>query len=208
MKFYISNYHYINEESPDLSFLPAMARRKLTLLDKVSLAVMNKAYEAYKAFDCSEPQLVFASQYGELDRLDKIISQYLEDNEVSPAAFSASVHNSVVGQFCLLKGIKKSYNALASAENTFSAGLLESFLSVKEGNDVLYCYADAYKAVKACAMLISLNKNENSIKVSLSNVNCVGLCCDEFWAFKEFCENKKDRFTSLDNLFSLSRGNE
>lgn len=163
MKFYISNFHYINEDSLDLSFLPVLARRKLSKLDRISLCAMNSAFESYTG---EEPMLVFASQYGELERLDKIIEQYLEDNEVSPAAFSSSVHNSVVGMFSLLKKIKKSYNSVAADKNTFSAGLLEAVLSA--GNDnVLYCYADSYEKSQAFSCIISKKISEAAVECEL-----------------------------------------
>lgn len=203
--FYITNISFVDEQNIDVSFLPPMARRKLSLVDKAALCAMNKVYNPQL---CAEPEIIFASQYGELDRLDKIILQYQEDNEVSPFTFSTSVHNCIAGQFSLLHGIKKSYNALASGENTFSAGLLESFLAVKEGSEVLYCFADAYKAVKACALIISNKSDNGSIKVSLAQPGNKCPSEDEFFDFKEFWENKKDVFTSFDKLFSVCRGNK
>ena len=61
-------------------------------------------------------KIVFASRYGELDRLKKLVYQYTQENEVSPATFSGSVHNSAVGQFSLLNRITKSYNSISAEE--------------------------------------------------------------------------------------------
>lgn len=47
--------------------------------------------------------LVFASRYGELERVVKLIKQKQEENEISPAGFSFSVHNSTIGLFSLIK---------------------------------------------------------------------------------------------------------
>ncbi len=201
--FYISNINFADESNIDVSFLPPMARRKLSQIDKAALCVMNSTFNQS---ECKEPVIIFSSQYGELDRLDKIISQYQEDNEVSPFTFSTSVHNSIVGQFSLLNGIKKSYNALASGDNSLSIGLLESYMSASDENDVLYCYADAYKEVKACALCVSLKPSDGAIKVLLKQNDCEKTSADEFLDFKGFCENKVNSFASYDGLFSVFRG--
>lgn len=199
MKFYISNFYYVNEEFVDVSFLPPMARRKLSLLDKLSLCALNQAYQG------GDIKLVFASRYGELDRLNKIISQYLDDNEVSPAAFSASVHNSVIGQFSLLKNIKKSYNSLASGENTFSAGLLEAFLSADENDDVLFCYADSYEKNEAAACIISKKLHPDSICCEYLSDNIELSAKSETENFLEFVSKNKDYFAASDGLYALVR---
>ena len=205
--FYISNINFIDGQNAesliDLSFMPPMARRKLSLVDKAALSVMHKAYNG------NEAEIVFASQYGELDRLDKIISQYQEDNEVSPFTFSTSVHNCVAGQFSLLNKIKKSYNALAAGENTFSAGLLESLMCAQKGCEVLYCFADSYKKLEACGCLISATPTKDSLKIELGTSTCA-VAIDggnEFENFKSFCENQTDSFLSNDKVFCIVRSN-
>ena len=203
--FYISNIYFLDgqnaQEKIDLSFLPPMSRRKLSLVDKAALSVMNTAYTG------GDVEIVFASQYGELDRLDKIISQYQQDNEVSPFTFSTSVHNCIAGQFSLLNGIKKSYNALASDENTFSIGFLDSIVRLNEDNDVLYCYADAYDDVAASAMLLSKKPKEGSIKVEfLQEQTVFAGTDDEFEEFQNFIAGEKSYFSSIDGLFSVRKG--
>lgn len=74
-----------------------MARRKLTSVDKTALCIMNECFSSLDEKN-RNIKIVFTSQYGELDNLNKLIKQYTEENEVSPATFSGSVHNSAVGQ--------------------------------------------------------------------------------------------------------------
>lgn len=203
--FYISNINFLDgqnaQEKIDLSFLPPMSRRKLSLVDKAALSVMNTAYTG------GDVEIVFASQYGELDRLDKIISQYQQDNEVSPFTFSTSVHNCIAGQFSLLNGIKKSYNALAAGKNTFSAGLLESFMrSQNYGTDVLFCFADAYKETIAGAFIVSQKYSSGALKLVLSaeqKQNCADE--NEYFLFKDFCNGEVNQFFSSDGVFSVVR---
>lgn len=118
-----------------------MARRKLTSVDKTALCIMNECFSSLDEKN-RNIKIVFASQYGELDNLNKLIKQYTEENEVSPATFSGSVHNSAVGQFSLLNKITKSYNSVSAEDVTFGAGLTEAVLSADD-DYVLYCFCDA-----------------------------------------------------------------
>lgn len=201
--FYISNINFVDGEDAidklDLSFIPAMSRRKLSKVDKLALSVMQSAYNG------GDIEIVFASQYGELDRLNKIISQYQQDNEVSPITFGGSVHNSVAGQFSLLNKIYKAYNALASGENTFSIGLLESFMCAKKG-EVLFCFADSYKEIIACAFLVSEVNRDGSLKLFLNTGNsALQPSKNEFYDFKRLIEGYSDSFVSNDSLFTVTR---
>lgn len=204
MKFNLVNSIYIDEENVDVSFIPPMVRRKLTLLDKVALCAMNKVCQS------SENLLVFASRYGEFDRLNKLISQYQLENEVSPTVFSSSVHNNIVGQFSLLKGITKSYNAIGAGDNTFSAGLLESIVSCSMKQDVLFCYADVNTKTEAFACVVSLNECANSLSFVLEKqsdcvfVNQVEEC--ELVSFKKFLAKEVKTFVARDGLFTVLNG--
>ncbi len=141
MKFCIQTYCTKDAKSTDVSFLHPMARRKLTSVDKTALCIMNECFSSLDEKN-RNIKIVFASQYGELDNLNKLIKQYTEENEVSPATFSGSVHNSAVGQFSLLNKITKSYNSVSAEDVTFGAGLTEAVLSADD-DYVLYCFCDA-----------------------------------------------------------------
>ena len=121
-------------KTADVNFLPPLIRRKLSNLDKYALTAMDKVYSE----DVEE--IIFASRLGESDRLNKIISQYKEMNEVSPTQFSASVHNYPVGFFTLYKKINIPYFALSAGEKTFQNGFLEAVIS--NYNDVMFVYAE------------------------------------------------------------------
>lgn len=148
MKFSIKKFVIKTAENTEVSFLPPMARRKLSTLDKTALCVMNELFESIPQ-EKRNLKIVFASRYGELDRLKKLVAQYTRENEVSPATFSGSVHNSAAGQFSLLNKITESYNSVSAEKDTFSAGLIEAVLTAKEGCDVLFCCCDAVEAENA-----------------------------------------------------------
>ena len=180
LEFYIKNYVIKTAKTANVEFLPAMSRRKLSSLDKIALCVMNECFAGLNG-DERNLNIVFASRYGELDRLKKLVAQYTGENEVSPAAFSGSVHNSAVGQFSLINKITKSYNSVSAEENTFSAGMIEAVFSAKKG-DVLYCYCDAvdFESAIGFGCLISPNSEPNAVlkggklyKLALEGEKCL-----------------------------------
>lgn len=153
MKFNIEKISYRKFDEIDLSFLPSMLKRKLSNLDRLAINTMNDCYK-------EGVKIVFASRFGELDRLKTLVKQHNLENEVSPSYFSSSVHNSSIGQFTLFKTIKEGYNSISAGEHTFSTGLIEAILSLEK--DVLYCYADFEETHNLnYSISILLTKGEN-----------------------------------------------
>lgn len=155
--FYVKDFCYLKtEDEIELSFIPALMRRKLSKIDKFALSSMKQVYTK------NIEEIVFASKSGEVERLDKIIQQYQELDEVSPAQFSGSVHNYPVGFFCLLNKINIPYYALSSGSETFQSGLVKSVLSDK--NNVLLTYADDF------SFSAYISKTEGKVKLELEKV--------------------------------------
>lgn len=180
IEFYVRNFEYlINPENVDLDFIPPLARRRMSIIDKAVLSVMNKCMSEDIEY------IVFSSAHGQCERLFRIIEQYSSLKEVSPALFSGSVHNYSVGLFLLNSQNSIPYNAICSGGNSISAGILASLIS--NYNNVLFCYADY-----ACDNLVSfaLNISKIPIKYPKYSINT----------------NKKlylkDNFTDYINLFN------
>lgn len=205
IEFFITKFAYKTEETTDVSFISPMARRKLSQLDKTSLCVLNEC------FNNDDTKLVFASQFGELDRLKKLVTQYTNENEVSPATFSASVHNAAIGQFSLLNKINKSYNSISAEEHTFSAGLIEAVLSAKN-EDILYCYCDSNKITEGFACIITMKPNLLTKKLELEILDTpVEKYTDtenEIQNFLNFLNNNHPEFVSKNGIYKFSRGHQ
>lgn len=170
--FYIKKFSIINDsEDANISTIPPLVRRKLSQLDKIAISTM------LEIGNCELKEIVFASKVGEISRLDNIIEQYTELNEVSPAQFSASVHNYLVGFFTNLKKLNIPYSAISSGEHSLSAGLVKSVLSLN--TEVLFTYVDDV----AVSCLIS--KESGDIKCEFVKKNCE-YAKDEFQEFKSF----------------------
>lgn len=151
LEFYIKKISHSTGENIELSQIPMMMRRKLSPVGKIALSTILKCYEN------EDVKLVYASRYGELEHVVKLIKQEHEDNEISPAGFSFSVHNSTIGLFSLINNMHSSYNSIAAGEDSFSAGLLDAVL---EREKVLFCYAESVDRYESISMLIDYEEGE------------------------------------------------
>lgn len=135
--------------SPDVSFMPMMVRRRLSLVERAALHV------AWNVFGCAETDgalvpspgevpVVFASRWGEVGTTLKLMRQMHQEGEMSPAAFSSSVHNAAPGAWSLFTKNTARYTAIAARERTYEMGLLEAEAQLAAGpyETVLYVYAE------------------------------------------------------------------
>ncbi len=182
--FYIKDFCYIKDENAlDVSFVPPLVRRKLSLLDKTVLMLADKM------FNPNIEEIVFSSEYGEFTRLDTIISQYQEADEVSPSQFSASVYNYPVSFFTLYKKLNIPYHAISSGENSLAAGFFKSIISPIE--EVLFVYADIKNKVHGAACVISKTYGNMKFEYDNSQTGQTG-----FEEFIEFLDGKRNSLNS------------
>ena len=118
---------------PDVSFVPPLERRRLTGVERAALSV------AWQVKTDAELPVVFASRWGEIGVTLKLMRQFHEDGEMSPAGFSASVHNAAPGAFSLLTKNHAPYTAIAARERSLEAGLLETLALRREA---IFVYAE------------------------------------------------------------------
>ena len=135
---------------PDVSFVPMMERRRLSLVERAALHVAWKVFDGQDAADgvqVPDPgsvPVVFASRWGEIGTTLKLMSQMHSDGEMSPAGFSSSVHNAAPGAWSLFTKNRSPYTAIAARERTYEMGLLEAEaqLAAMPHGVVLYVYAE------------------------------------------------------------------
>ncbi len=196
IKFYINKYSYLTKEISDVSFIPMLMRRKLNNFGKAGL------YNLYKVYDGNtQANLLFASEYGDIQRVLKLISQRKEEGEISPTGFSFSVHNATIGLFSLLNSIKSSYNSISAGENTLAYGMLEAILSSNE-KPIIYCYTEDEKELQSISVLCS-NSPLNEMAQEITFSPCKNNKKDSFQDFIDFLDNKKQCYNS--DLYTLTR---
>jgi hypothetical protein len=129
-----------DESSPDVGFLPAMFRRRLSRLSKMMLRV---------AFDClsnrpAPVQTVFCSRHGELSRTTELLNSIVADELLSPTAFSMSVHNTASGLYSIATQNKSASSAIASGVDTLESGFLDAAacLHANGANEIMLVIGD------------------------------------------------------------------
>ncbi len=196
IEFNVEKFEYVKNSSDlNLDFIPSLVRRRLSSLDKAAFYTMNKC------MDNDIEYVVFASEYGEVERLVKIIEQYSTSDAVSPALFSGSVHNYPVGVFLLNSKKSVPYNAISAFHNSISSGLLSCLIS--KYNKILFCYADK-KDDNFYSFSFVINKKliKNSPKYILKYQNN-GKIFDNFEDYIKIFTKKSANLKSY--LFKLER---
>lgn len=121
------------QPKPDVSFVPPMERRRLTGVERAALAT------AWQVRGTTELPVVFASRWGEIGVTVKLMKQFQADGEMSPAGFSASVHNAAPGAFSLLTKNHAPYTAISARARSLEAGVLETLV---QGRETIFVYAE------------------------------------------------------------------
>ena len=123
---------------PDVSFLPAILRRRLDLLSRL---MFQAAF--HLAEDLGDCPVVFVSHDGEINRSFEMYVSLLKDAMVSPNSFSLSVHNAAVGQWSVVRQFTGETVALAARRDGFECGVMESVSMLNDGAEkVLLIVAD------------------------------------------------------------------
>ncbi len=117
-----------SDEAPDVSFLPAMQRRRLSRLARMAFSVGWPLAEGREQLP-----LVFVSRHGETPRTFEILSDLAAEQPLSPTQFSLSVHNAIIGLWSIMRGETSEMTALAAAGDGLEHGVLEAAALLDEG---------------------------------------------------------------------------
>lgn len=128
-----------SEAAPDLGFIDALLRRRLSPLARAALHAANICAEGHKPLP-----VVYASRHGELGRTVAMLRNLANQEDLSPTTFSLSVLNSAAGIFSIARGDHAPATAVSAGRETFAFGLLEAWSRAKLNPEtpVLYLYAD------------------------------------------------------------------
>ena len=102
------------EQAADVKFLPAMQRRRLSSLARAAFHVTEQVMA-----DSAPCPSIFCSTYGETQRTYGILETIAEDQDISPTAFSLSVHNAISGQYTIFFNNEQPTSALAPSINDY-----------------------------------------------------------------------------------------
>ena len=101
--------------------IPFAHRRRMSSLSKLAV---QSALEVSRG---GKPDfMVFGSQHGELVRTQELLRNIVAGEELSPAAFSQSVHNTGAGLYSIVAQTRVPATSLASGPSTFAYGWIEA----------------------------------------------------------------------------------
>ena len=132
------------KEKPDLSFLPLVMRKRLSVQCKAALWLSHEVIQSSDHTHIPKDiHSVFATRYGEFTKTYAILNDILDGEIPSPAAFSSSVHKTAAGLWGIAQHSLSPSTTLSAGDNTLCAGLLEAALQARElGEPVLFHYSD------------------------------------------------------------------
>nr|WP_272888512.1 beta-ketoacyl synthase chain length factor [Stutzerimonas stutzeri] len=113
---------------PDVSFLPAMQRRRLSRLARMVFAVATPLAAGRPAMP-----LVYASRHGETTRTFAILNDLAGEEPLSPTQFSLSVHNAIIGLWSIQQQNTSEMTSLAAEGDGLEHAVLEATLLLGEG---------------------------------------------------------------------------
>jgi hypothetical protein len=110
-----------HETKPPDDAIPAAHRRRMSALSKLAVQVALEA-----SAGAAPDFLVFASQHGELNRTCELLANIVAGVELSPTAFSQSVHNTSAGLYTIVAKNHAPASSVAAGAGTFPYGWLEA----------------------------------------------------------------------------------
>lgn len=113
----------VGDSKPDVSWLPALQRRRLSPLARGVFHVVNDIAQQH---DVSALPTVLASRHGEIARTQTLLENLADQEPLSPATFSLSVHNAIGGQLSIALGNRQPVSSVALGEEGLGTALLEA----------------------------------------------------------------------------------
>ena len=131
--------HPAGEGKPDVSWLPALQRRRLSPLARCVFHVVNEIAQQH---DVSALPTVLASRHGEIARTQTLLENLADKEPLSPATFSLSVHNAIGGQLSIALGNQQPVSCVALGEEGLGTALLEAACLQEDDRPVLVLIYD------------------------------------------------------------------
>ena len=107
-------------------------RRRLDLFGRASAEVLARIFDGSSPDDIRNCRVIFSSRHGNIERTLKLLGQIARAEIPSPADFSMSVHNALVGVASINWGITQSHSAISAGNDSFIAALTEALTQLAD----------------------------------------------------------------------------
>lgn len=156
---------------PQLDWVPAMQRRRLSPFAKISLYCAQQS----AANSCSSIVGVFSSRHGDLHKTQALLGDVAVADDLSPMAFGLSVHNAVSGLYSILNKNTQAMSAVSAGKDTLVMAIVDAYAKLKSGQceqvllvhsdqalpDVYDEFRDEFQTDHAIAAILSLPESSN-----------------------------------------------
>lgn len=131
-------FEYANK-SLDVSWVPAMQRRRLSPYMKMVLHCINKVGAGQQQIPIN-----FSSRHGDLHKTATLLNDITLQSPLSPTAFGLSVHNASVGLFSILTNNKAPMNAIAAGKHSLINTIIDAYarLHTSDVKSIIICHSD------------------------------------------------------------------
>jgi len=215
-------------ELPKLDDLKPMQRRRLSPFAKLAI---HCALEVTKNENQSLVS-VFSSRHGDLHKTSTMLHDLALGEDISPTAFSLSVHNAVAGLFTIFTKNTQASTTVSAGKDTFMMALVEAYIRLKTGKheQVLLVhsdqslpspysqYADELQVDHAVALILtkdsnvgqrlSVKKYNNGSTATRTSDTSLGELPQALSFHRWFSDIKKTQeLTMLDKQWKINRSN-
>ncbi len=118
----------LGTETPPLTEVPPMARRRLEKLGRPAFQVAQ-----WCQGDAKGMPLIFASRHGDPGRGADLLTSLAKNEPLSPASFALSVHNAVAAQYSIIRGDTSNVSAVSNGLFTLEAAMMEAAGHLADG---------------------------------------------------------------------------
>lgn len=127
-----------DELPPAPATVPKALQRRLGPLARAVLHTVGQCISPNQALPA-----IFSSAHGEIGKCLQMLETLQANEELSPTAFSLSVHNAIGGLFSMAYGNRMEITALAPAAGGIGPGFIEALGMLNEGHpEVLVVFYD------------------------------------------------------------------
>ncbi len=179
-----------------LSTIPKSLKRRLSPLAKLVFSAADSCVDK----DNPTPN-VLSSSHGELAKTFKMMKLLHSGEEISPTAFSLSVHNAIAGLFAMAQHNKLQSTVIAPGEEGMAPAFIEALgLLIEGAKQVLVVFYDQplvdfypsapYKLAtdESCALALRISNSGEGLGMHFSNSPLQGDSGEQPWQLPQFIQ--------------------
>ncbi|MBA6409813.1 MULTISPECIES: beta-ketoacyl synthase chain length factor [Pseudoalteromonas] len=127
----IKESNWFDSSVLNLSWVPAMQRRRMTSFIKMALF---SAHQVSTQGNYVNLPSVFSSRHGDFHKTSNLLVDVVNDQPLSPTGFGLSVHNAASGLFGIIQGNTSATNAIAAGAESFIYALVDGFVRLADND--------------------------------------------------------------------------